>query len=294
MKFEIKKAITNKVFITICVLGLLISVLHCFQVLIPYNNFFMEREKIINASEIQYNPLAETTSAFTMWIGFDRTNLIAKIFFVLLPILSISSYCWSHCSDIKNGCAEKTISQIGTYKYNLNKYISIFVSSGLSIAIPLIINFMIIILFVPAIKPDSVYDIYYGIFSNNFMADTFYNFPVVYVLSFVLVNFAFCGLFGCVAYTFSVLLKNRIISISTPIVILLIVEVINRQIIRNNPTFKIIFSPLSFLCPFKSFETNWIVISSELLLIFMITFYISVFRFKTYDFKHIKRNNYEN
>ena len=41
-------------------------------------------------------------------------------------------------------------------------------------------------------------------------------------LSFLTAYSYFCGLFGCVAYTFSVLLKNRIISISTPIVILLI------------------------------------------------------------------------
>ena len=62
MKAEIKKAIVNKYFICICAFGILLSILHCYQVLTTYNDFIIERENIIKTSEIQYNPLAEITS----------------------------------------------------------------------------------------------------------------------------------------------------------------------------------------------------------------------------------------
>ena len=143
-----------------------------------------------------------------MWMGFDRTNPLAKIFFLIFPLMAVLAYCWSYCSDIKSGFADKCIDEIGRYRYHLNKYISIFISSGLTNAIALTVNFLTILLFVPAIKPDSVYDIYYGIFSNNFMAETFYNIPLMYVLTFILLNFIFCGLFGCLGYAISTIIKR--------------------------------------------------------------------------------------
>lgn len=293
MKAEIKKAIVNKYFICICAFGILLSILHCYQVLTTYNDFIIERENIIKTSEIQYNPLAEITSAFTMWIGFDRTNTLAKIFFLIFPLMAVLPYCWSYCSDMKSGNTDKDINRIGKYEYYLNKYTSIFISSGLTIAIALTVNFLIILLFVPAIKPDSVYDIYYGIFSNNFMAEMFYNMPFIYVLTFILMNFIFCGLFGCLGYAISTIIKSRIVAVIFPVAFLYLIEFINNKLIEKYPISNIEFSPLSFLCPTKSFTTNWVVIITELLILFFVTFYFSVFRFKISSLKHNKRCFYE-
>jgi hypothetical protein len=46
------------------------------------------------------------------------------------------------------------------------------------------------------------------------------------------------------------------------------------------PLFDTEFSPLSFLCPAKSYNTNWIIIVSEFAVLFLFTFYFSVIRFK--------------
>ncbi len=162
----------------------------------------------------------------------------------------------------------------------MSKYIAVFISSGLTITVPLLLDFLIILLFVPAIFPDSVYDIYYGIFSNNFMADIFYGQPFVYVLIFLLLCFVFCGLFGCLGYSISTLIKSKIIAIVVPTVLMILVEFVKNLIMKNDSIYNIEFSPLSFLCPAKSYTTNWIIIISEIVVLFLITFGISVLRFK--------------
>lgn len=285
MKTEIKKALMNKYFICICLFGIILSILHCYQVLTAYNSYIIELEKYRGLSNLQYNPLAEITSAFTMWIGVDDTNKIAKIFFFIFPLMAVMPYCWSYCSDIKSGQAEKTVKEIGKFNYHLSKYTAVFISSGLTVSIPLLLDFLIILLFVPAIFPDSVYDIYYGIFSNNFMADIFYGQPFVYVLIFLLLCFGFCGLFGCLGYSISTLIKSKIVAIVVPTVLMILVEFVKNLIMKNDSIYNIEFSPLSFLCPAKSYTTNWIIVISEIVVLFLITFGISVLRFKKVDIR---------
>lgn len=167
----------------------------------------------------------------------------------------------------------------------MSKYIAVFISSGLTITIPLLLDFLIILLFVPAIYPDSVYDIYYGIFSNNFMADIFYGQPFVYVMMFLLLCFVFCGLFGCLGYSISTLIKSKIVAIVVPTVLMILVEFVKNLIMKNDLIYNIEFSPLLSLCPAKSYTTNWSIIISEIVVLFLITFCISVLRFKKVDIR---------
>lgn len=277
MRSEIKRSMLNKYFICICILGIIIAILHSNDNIAGYNNIVKSLSEFAEKGQNPYSPI---TNAFTMWIGWDNDNIYSKLFYYLFPILSILPYCWSYCSDIKSGYAEKSVKNIGKFNYHLSKYIAVFISSGLTIIVPLLLDFLIILLFVPAISPDSVYDIYYGIFSNNFMADIFYGQPFVYVLIFLLLCFVFCGLFGCLGYSISTLIKSKIVAIVVPIVLMGLVEFVKNLIMKNDSIYNIEFSPLSFLCPAKSYTTNWIIIISEVIILFFITFSLSVLRLK--------------
>lgn len=286
MKIEIKKALTNKYFILICVYDIIIVLLHCYQSISEYNQSTESFLQYRTSSDIQNNPYAPIVSAFTLWIGCDSGNKFAKLFYLLFPLMAVLPYCWSYCNDIKSGQADKSIKNIGKFNYHLSKYIAVFISSGLTFTFPLLLDFMVILLFVPAIFPDSVYDIYYGIFSNNFMADIFYGYPFLYVLIFLFMGFVFCGLFGSLSYSVSTLIKSKVVAIIIPIALIFLVEYI-----KNNISYNIEFSPLSFLCPAKSYTTNWKIIVFETIVLFLFTFGISVIRFKIHGRKNNKLNN---
>lgn len=200
MKNEIKRGVFNKYFICICIFGIIIAILHSYSRVTEYIGISSDLTEFAKNGQNPYSPIS---SAFTMWIGCDGENKYAKLFYNLFPLLSVFPFCWSYCSDYKNGYAKKLINSYGTYNYHMSKYVAIFVTSGLIMIIPILIDFLIILLFIPAIYPDSVYDIYYGIFSNNFMADIFYSHPFAYVIIFILLDFVYCGLFGCIGYATS-------------------------------------------------------------------------------------------
>lgn len=59
------------------------------------------------------------------------------------------------------------IVRTGKQRYLTAKYIATFISGGLTMVVPLITNFMLTALFVPAIKPVPTYDTTYGVFGNS-------------------------------------------------------------------------------------------------------------------------------
>lgn len=288
MKTEIKKAILNKYFICISLFGIAIAVLHSYSVITDYISMIKELRVVTEKGQ---NPYAPITNAFTSWIGWDSENKFSKLLFSLFPFVSVLSYCWSYCSDKKNGKSDRLIMKIGKFNYHSSKYVAVFISSGLVITIPLLLDFLMILMFIPAIFPDSVYDIYYGIFSNNFMADIFYTQPFIYVFIFLLLNFVYCGLFGCIGYAVSTFIKSRLISVSMPVGIILITEYIKNKVISDISFQRNNFSPLTFLYPAKSINTNWFIVISEIFLIFLITFYFSSLRFL--ERKNTQKNNNE-
>jgi hypothetical protein len=275
MKSELKKVIFNKYFICSLAFGVIIVLIHSYSAVI---NYYKIKQELINAARNDINPLIPTISSFTSWIGMDARSQCSRLFFVLMPFLSLVSY----CPDKKL----KT-NRIRNIKHLKIKYYAVFISSGFTVTIPLLLDFFMISLFIPAIFPDSVYDIYYGMFSNDFMADAFYTMPYLYVFVFVVLNFIFCGLFGCVGYSLLTLLKNKFISIFTPIIIISFVEFISKKIISDNANQRNNFSPLTFLFPVKSVSTNWKIVIAEILLLFIISFYCSVLRLnKKYLYKY--------
>lgn len=277
MKFEIKRAVFNYRFICISVLGIIIAILHSYSKVTEYICISKNLKKYVENGQNPYSPIS---SAFTMWIGWDYESKYSRIFFIIFPLIAVLPYCWSYYSDYKNGYASIAIEKLGKYNYHKSKYIAVFISSGLVVSIPLILNFLIILFFVPATFPDSVYDIYYGIFSNNFMAEMFYSAPFMYIIIFILLNFVYCGLFGCIGYAASTLIKNKYISILAPNAIVLTTELIKNKVLEENSIQSNNFSPYTFLFPAKSINTNWFIIVSEIVLLFVSTFYISTFRLR--------------
>ena len=284
MKIELKRAILNKYFVWGCIFGIVIIFLHSYSIVVEYNSVIPTIENSVRKG---INPLAPTISVFTSWIGWNSENKYSKLFFYSMPFISVIPYFWSYCDDINKGKVNVIIKKKERLNYHLTKYFATFVSSGLIIAIPLLLDFLILLLFIPAIFPDSVYDIYYGIFSNNFMANTFYTNPLLYIFVFLVLNFIYCGLFGCIGYSVSTVIKNKVISLITPFTFILLTEFIKNRVISDIATQRNNFSPLTFLCPAKSINTNWIIIIVEIIALFIITFYCSVLRYAK------KKNNTE-
>lgn len=187
--------------------GSLLSLLSAYSSINSYFDEMPEQEVM------SYNMLVPVSSVYTFWIGDKNQNIFSIVLFWLIPFLSVLPILTYYTK------AKHTANT----RFCLTDYITAFITAGMAISFPVLLNFSCVLLFVPAVKPDSVYDIYYGIFSYSVFSDIFYSHPAVYEMIYVACLFVIGGLCGGVAYTLLKIFRNKIFGIFiVPSIILLL------------------------------------------------------------------------
>lgn len=215
LKKELKKSVINPFFICPLIILTVLSIINAASNINEYN---MLKKGILTDEIMSYNPGIPIMTTFNMWLGTRKSNNITDLFFVLALAFSILPYTWSHRYEIRR---KKTDAELGIKQY-YNKLIAVFITSGAIIAIPMIINFISVSLFIPSRKPDSIYDIYYGIFSSDLMGNYFYSSPMLYIFVYVLICFALCGAIGGMTYALSTIIENWILASAVPVAFILL------------------------------------------------------------------------
>lgn len=97
-KIEIKKALSNKIFFIVLLVGIGVTLLSSMNMI---QNFmeFKERQMLAGLSaQAEYNSL----SLYGRWIGGEYHTIGVALYFFLFPLFSIMSYGWSYFNEKKN------------------------------------------------------------------------------------------------------------------------------------------------------------------------------------------------
>lgn len=260
-------------FILSSITGIVLVLVHAVKRIGQYNEYagMVKNYYTIN------NPYSEVQSVFTLWFGSDAFGSYVEIISYIFPFLALLSCSWIFCYEWKKNKSKPLNADVFDRKYFLTRYITTFTMSGATIAVPLIVNFMTVLLFVPAIYPDSIYDIYYGIFSNSFLGNMFYTVPFIYVLVFLILNFIFYGLVGCFCLSISFYIKRWIPSAIITLVGWYGLHFSER--LFQVPTLE--YSPIRFLIPAKSAYANWFVIVGEAGMMLLFTLILTMLKVKS-------------
>lgn len=154
--------------------------------------------------------MIEIRSLYKCWMGADWQSFGSIGFSYLLPLFAALPYGWSYFVENKSGYQKYLMVRGGKRNYFICKYLATFLSGGLVILIPLVYNFLLVAMFVPAIKPDVHYLIYYGISYGTMWSGLFYECPLLYDILYILLDFVFAGLFACMSLACAMILHNRI------------------------------------------------------------------------------------
>ena len=214
----LKKAFLNKLFLINCMTMAVLSLILAYQSIDNFKSNAIPIIDEIQSENIHSNPMIQSYSIFNLWIGATNENIIKTILFYVFPLVAAIAYGWSSRNDRE---VLSSIEKKEYKKYCMSRYFTIFITSGLTLAIPLIVNLLTILFFVPVIYPDSAYDIYFGIFSYHFASDLFYSAPFLHTSIFILFAFVYSGLIGCLSYAFYTVYNNRIIAIIIKMMIFL-------------------------------------------------------------------------
>lgn len=264
---ELKKVITDKTFIITCLPCIILSIIHALYKISYYLQYCNAIDEYTNNDTV-YNPHWAIYSIYQLWIGCDISSdfplIMSYLFFI-----QISVFCMLSCNS--------TIKTKHTYlkhKYiSFSDYIVAFISFGMFEFIPLLLNFFLLSLFIPIVQPDSIYDIYYNFFAKDFMANLFYSTSFFYILFFVMLNFIMFGLIGCISVSIFKKYNKFTILIIFPELMIILLD-ITKNIWQNFIFKNSEISPISFLMPVNSHQTNLAIIICELMILLLINFFI--------------------
>lgn len=219
MKIEMKKALFNKTALFIFFVVILLVVCHAVTAIKIFNRFYSAWEM----GDIQGNPMLTSMSLFCRWIGADVTSFESNIFFFLLPVIAVLPYGWSLAGEIQSGYTKSILCRTSRRKYFVSKYIAVFSSAAIIIVVPLIVNFILLSLFLPALKMEIIYP--YGILGQRSMwSGIYYEAPFLYIVFYILLDAVFAGLIASISTAFAFFTKYKVTAIFLPLFVMLVID----------------------------------------------------------------------
>ena len=174
LKIEFRRAFKNKLFAASIVIGLALAAGAFIQTVVPHIDVLGGYD----GSVASY-----PHSVFTSWMGIGiGYDIWATVYLYVCILLAALPYCSTFVKDNNSQYILQYYSRISKNRLHIAKFITTFVVGGLIVVIPLLVNLIATMMFVPALKP-----IENGLFMGNgssfmnvlFVKHTFYGLGVV-------------------------------------------------------------------------------------------------------------------
>ncbi len=276
LKTELKKALKNKAFLASVIISILLTILSLIFCVSIYNRDMRDMELIRGMDNYSANPDISIYSLFNHWIGGESMSLGSSVYFFIFPILCAMPYGWSYCVERKSGYTRTMVVLAGKKKYFAAKYIATFVSGGLAVVIPFIINIAMTACFFPAIKPEIENDIYYAVFKNGLMSELFYSKPFLYLFFYLIIDFVFCGLLADISLAAASFIKQKYVTVMIPFVVCLLIHLSTKFIYDAAGNYSREISPFYYLRATDTrLPASFAVIGVTAFIIFVVTFVIT-------------------
>ncbi|MCI5640772.1 MAG: hypothetical protein MR316_07345 [Lachnospiraceae bacterium] len=177
IKIECRRAFSNRGMLASLVIGVLIVAWHQWQYVLPI--------KVIN--EESFCP----ESVFYNWIGASSFSLQSYLFFLIIPLLAVMPAGSSYHKDLGNGYDRQFFLRGQKKSYLFAKYAAVFLSGGVAVVFPLLLDFAVTALQLPLLKPEPIMSL--GPDAGNIGFSLYYEHPMVHTVVFLVIDFLFAG-----------------------------------------------------------------------------------------------------
>lgn len=246
LRMEFFRAFKNLGFLAAIGVGIFICCWHFVENVYPLANYVYEGPY----------PL----SSFGKWIGGENTSLQGMLYYMLVPILCTLPYAESYFFDLKSGYINQLTVRYGKKKYICAKYIVTFVSGAITAILPLLFDFLLTGLVLPAIVPQRGFGVF-PIDADMIMAELYYSKPYIYHFIYFLLDAVFFGMLNIISLIAVRFTENRFLVILMPFLVYLFT-------FSACQMFGVVqFCPAGFLRPSQTFISSWNIVAGELLLL---------------------------
>ncbi len=262
-RLELKRAIFNKWTLFSALVALIIC-------LIPIPEKIEMMEKAYSKDILDNGYAITNMNIYTQWILYDRFSNYLYIFLFTMPLLCAFPYGASYYSDVRSGYINQLLTRCDMKTYTISKYFATFISGGAVITIPLILQFLILMLIFPLQSPSRFSTPISG--EPTFCIDLFFDYPILHTLLWCLIVFVVAGLLATLALVVSRGVYNYFGIILTPFLISFILIFVSNICGENEIAF------LSSISSWVNVETNYWILFTEIAVMFILSFVSFVFQ----------------
>lgn len=193
IKIELERAFRSKGMTLALLIGYAIVVIHAIKVVYPTSNMILQ----------WYDGSAHTNihTIYDTSFLMEHNTPYREIFIYLLPILATLPFGITYLTDRKKGYIKNVCTRCKKTHYLLAKYIAVFVSGGVTVALPIILGLIIAASMLPAVEP--VLGGNYGLIGGGMLGSLFYTHPLLYYFVYILLYFLHGGAYATIALAVS-------------------------------------------------------------------------------------------
>ncbi|MGH0950994.1 hypothetical protein [Bacillus mycoides] len=205
---NLKQAFFSKRFLLVIIFSIILNVYHY------YSSIY------INTHDEWFNKDLLTLSY--RWIGFEP---LGSLLFLLMPLISVIIFADSYLLEKKSGFLNGIYTRISKQKYTFSKYISVFITGGISFILPLLLNFIIVALTLSSSPPSNRNSGLTAISMKDMFGDLYFTSPIGYISLYLVVDFLFAGVFAVVALAASIFIRKTFLVLLVPFLLNMIMGI---------------------------------------------------------------------
>ena len=156
-------------------------------------------------------------NVYVSWIGASSYMMQSYWYFLIFPLLAVIPFAGTFYDDLKSGYMKNVLLRCSRKEYFMGKGIAVFLSGGMSVTIPLVLNFILTAMFRPLILPDPYIAI--GPLTAEIGSELYYLHPMVYTMIYLLFDFFVGGIFALSASVFCYKANYKFVALLIPYII---------------------------------------------------------------------------
>ena len=208
LRIEFKRAFKSKAFYICLAIGIALAAGSFINKAVPH----MDVLKGFTGNAASY-----PFSVYNSWMGnFVGYEPFATAYLYVCMLYSALPYCGFFVRDNKNQYILQYYSRMSKNKVHAAKFITTFVIGGMLVFLPVLINLIATMMFIPALPP-----VENGLFigtGKSIMSNLFCDHTMIYVLIYIVQFFIYGGAFSVVSLAVSFTFNNVFLVIVSPFV----------------------------------------------------------------------------
>lgn len=226
LALEMRRALSNRLFVLALSIGLIIAIAAAVEAVVHFETWYPQGLSVIDKSFRSQFAL----SAWTLWMPMASMRSIPNLFFFIAPLLIGLAYAWSCRDDLRSGYAVSLLTRANRVRCYAAKACATFVSGGLVVAFPLVVNLLILLCCIPCYPPEAADAVSTGLYVRVFWSELYFSHPAWYAVARTLLDFVLAGLWATAVLAFSLLVRNRVAIVALPYVALLAFKYISESL----------------------------------------------------------------